>query len=233
MGISVGYPDWSQISTMDADLDIGQVGSGNAPVTFGPFDTNNWLAFSLIVSGISANLLVQWHYFSDSTLGTEVLTRQANVNVAQAQLQACIPNVSPWMTVSVESSLGGAWSANIFGWRTNRTVPSYAFVSNPYLLETGSISLGSGAAQNQNLNQWWSGSMGYNLEAVTQPFQTIFQFWDGASWTDYWFDSVVAGKTANGLIHVPFGQSRAQTKNTGAGTGSYSLTTWPVWQASS
>lgn len=229
MSVSVGYGDWNQISTFDADLDINDSGGsyGPAGVTYGRFNCQNWATFALDISTIVGNLDIAVRYYPSET-GAALLTRELWLDATQApELAAFFPNMAPWLDVFVQGVGGGNFQLNAFGWRSNRQLPSIYVPQSQFLINSGSVTINTGTTHNFMPTWSFAGSMGYRVATNTHAGTLTVQVYNGGYVTVH-TETVAASSSSDGILLLPEGLSRWQISNSSGTNDTYSLNVWPA-----
>lgn len=230
MGVSVGYGDWNQISTMDADLDIADPGGSYGPNThtYGRFNCQNWATFALNVDTIVGALEIDLNYYA-TELGAAIDTHTLWLDTTtNGGLFAFFPNQAPWMDVTVGLIGGGNFQLNAYGWRSNRFQPGYYLAETGFLVNTGAITINAGVTRNINMFAAFAGTVGYrwatNADAGTLTVSTF----NGGIYSTIHVETLAAAASNDGLILLPEMVTQWQIHNTGATNSTFSLNVWPA-----
>lgn len=230
MGVSVGYGDWNQIDTLDADLDISDSGGSYGPGThtYGRFNCQNWATFALNINTIVGALEIDLNYYPSETAAA-LFTRAVYLDTGiNGGMVAFYPNLAPWMDVTVGLLGGGNFQLNAFGWRTNRVVPSVYVNQATFLVNTGAVTIAAGVTRTQAQLFAYAGTVGYrwatNADAGTL---TVEGFFNG-SYVTLHTENLAAAASNDGLLLLPEMITHWQIKNTGATSSTFALNVWPV-----
>lgn len=230
MSVSVGYGDWNQLGTMDADLDINDPGGSYGPGThtYGRFNCQNWATFALNVDTIVGALEIDLNYYP-SELGAALFQRQLWLDTGiNDGLVAFFPNLAPWMDVTVGLIGGGAFQLNAFGWRSNRYVPSIYVPFGGFIVNTGAVTINAGVTRNQAMLQAYAGTVGYRWATNAQPGSLTVSTFNAGIYSTVHTENLAATSSNDGLLLLPEMVTRWSIQNTGAGNSTFSLNVWPA-----
>lgn len=236
MSVSVGYQDWVDTPTYDAELDVAQANGLTSQTQYGPLNVNNWASVGINAQVLgSDNALFVGQWWNTEALAIPLGTRRFWLdNTSLTTLTAYWPNLGPWFTLTMTPQTSQTNLALAL-WRSQRQ-PLWPYQpATPMLIQTGNVSIGAGATSTVYSGFVWAGDAQWRWATAGQAGTLTFQSFLASSFAWVTIDTftIAANSSARGNIVLPEGPSRIQTTNTGAGAANFVADLWPSLTGSS
>lgn len=239
MSISVGYNDWAQIDTLDADLDVAEnaVAHPNGSFSGNILNCQNWPTVAVAVK-VSAGGTVAYSaaWFADQNGTQQVGLRAFNLDSAAAAFStAFLPNQGPYVGISGSQSGLLTFTHSFYQWMSRRQLPYTWQPHDVFLQQQAAVSINAGATLTVYNAYIWGGPIQFRWVTGTAAGTVAVQVLNDLGNYVAASDTITIAASSSGRFQLilPEAQVRVQVTNSGAAAATFAWSMWPSVTGSS
>lgn len=226
-----GYPDGQRLANYDSGplWNIGSV-TGNTPVVSPVMNMQHFAAAGGYIIATVGIATVQMTWYADALLVTEISAKtfQIDHNIPAALGGLMIPNLGPFLQVTVSAISGGNFGVNAVIFGSNRVSPIPWIPQNGLLINIAGAAIGAGQAIDSFPSDYYAGPcMVWFAGPAAQSFITLLTLGGNGGYNTNQQISVAANGEVTEQLVMPSGAWKMTAQQVAGGASTYDLTVIP------
>lgn len=175
-----GYPDWQRIDNYDTPVEWSQtLTSASSPINSPALDTSRFAYLGGYIQCTAGTMLVLITWCADQALTTQLGSRRFVLSGSIGALaQLRLPNLGPFVQITVQSAAGGSYTVAAQVILTNRVHPLEFIPENALLIDQQGTTLGANATVTTFIGDYYAGPVSMFVSSgqifnVTAQYITI------------------------------------------------------------
>ena len=227
--MSIGYPDGQRVQNWDGPLLINAQASGTSNVYQSPvINTSRYSSIAGFVNAQSGQVLMNLAWYADQAQTIQIGTKQLALDPHQVNgAQFCIPNMGPWLQVSLSALVNPPFSYVLQAFPTNRRYVLPWVPGVPLLIDLGGQPIAANSSLDFHPTDLYMGPLYVHGQCSAAWVLRLYTLTINGTWDLIVYEPQTAGANFNGTLVVPEGAWKLNVQNTSASATTGGISAWP------